>query len=654
MPLIAISGLNKFMGEGENRLRILKDINLTIERGEFIAIVGQSGSGKSTLMNMLGCLDTPTSGSYTVDGVETLRMTPDELAALRSHKFGFIFQRYNLLGSLSAVENVALPAVYAGMSGTERLARAAALLGKLGLESKLRSKPNELSGGQQQRISIARALMNGGELILADEPTGALDSRSGEVLMDILKELNSQGHTIILVTHDHNIAAYAERVIEIRDGEIVAEHRKQNTDAQSPRPNEDVAVAPASGPAATAAYYKDQLVESFKMSVQAIGAHKLRSMLTMLGIIIGIASVVSVVALGRGSQEKILSDISSMGTNTIDIYPGESFGDMQAWRVKTLTVDDADVLARQSYLASATPNTSAAGVLVHKNISVNAQVSGVGEQYFNVKGLQAESGRLLNEKDIRDNASVVVIDQNTKEALFPNGENPVGKIIIFSKQPLEIVGVTQKKDSVFGPTDSLNLWAPYTTVMNKISGQRNISSIMVKVRDDVSSQVAEKNLTHLLTVKHGGKKDFFTMNTDSIKKTIESTTNTMTLLVSCIALISLVVGGIGVMNIMLVSVTERTSEIGVRMAIGARRHNILAQFLIEAVLICLIGGFFGVMVSLLIGVAFDTLVTGFAMAYSTGAILLALCCSTLIGVIFGFMPARNASRLNPIEALARD
>ncbi len=648
MPLIEISNLNKFMGEGENRLHILKDINLVIQQGEFIAIVGQSGSGKSTLMNMLGCLDTPTSGSYTVDGVETLEMDPDQLAALRSHKFGFIFQRYNLLGSLSAVENVALPAVYAGISGEARLARAAELLGKLGLENKLKSRPNELSGGQQQRISIARALMNGGEVILADEPTGALDSRSGEVLMDILKELNSQGHTIILVTHDHNIAAYAERVIEIRDGEVVAERLKETQASKA------MLKAPASEPANTMAYYKDQLIESFRMSVQAIGAHKLRSMLTMLGIIIGIASVVSVVALGRGSQAKILSDISSMGTNTIDIYPGESFGDRQAWRVKTLTVDDAEVLARQSYLASATPNTSATGVLVYRNVSVNAQISGVGEQYFNVKGLLPETGRLLTARDISNNASVVVIDQNTKKALFPNGENPLGKIIIFSKQPLEIIGVTQKKDSVFGPSDNLNLWAPYTTVMNKISGERNISSIIAKVRDDVSSQVAEKNLTHLLTVKHGGKKDFFTMNTDSIKKTIESTTGTMTLLVSCIALISLVVGGIGVMNIMLVSVTERTSEIGVRMAIGARRHNILAQFLIEAILICLIGGFFGIVVSLLIGVAFDMFVKGFAMSYSTGAIVLALGCSTLIGVVFGFMPARNASRLNPIDALARD
>ncbi len=647
MNIVEIRQLNKFFGEGDNRVHILKDINLEIQKGDFVAIMGQSGSGKSTLMNTLGCLDTPTSGSYVIDGVETSQMDDNDLARLRSKKFGFIFQRYNLLSSLSAVDNVALPAIYSGLGYKERTERAIKLLGDLGLADKVYSKPNELSGGQQQRVSIARALMNGGEVILADEPTGALDSKSGEVVMGILKDLHQQGHTIIVVTHDSHIASFANRTIEIKDGIIVADTRRSDEIVQRA---ESAPIKKTN----SILFFKDQFIESFKMSVQAIVAHKLRSVLTMLGIIIGIASVVSIVALGRGSQEKIMSDISAMGTNTINIYPGTGFGDTRSKRIKTLTVDDANVLAQQSYLSSVTPNTSANGMLVYRNISVNGQLSGVGEQYFDVKGLKVERGRLFNESDVKEVASVVVIDQNAKSELFPDGEDPLGKVIIFKKQPLVVIGVTQKQDSVFGAMDSISLWSPYTTVMTKITGERDISSIVAKVKDDVSSQVAEKNLTTLLISKHGGQKDFFTYNTDSIKKTIESTTNTMTLLISCIALISLVVGGIGVMNIMLVSVTERTREIGIRMAIGARQFNILEQFLIEAILICMIGGAIGVLLSYLIGLGFNSVVTGFAMSFSVGSIVLALACSTMIGVVFGFMPAKNASKLNPIEALSRD
>ena len=648
MSIIELRDLNKYFGQEPNRIHVLKDINVRIERGEFVAIIGQSGSGKSTLMNMLGCLDTPSSGSYRIDGQETAAMNGNELADLRSRTFGFIFQRYNLIGSINAVGNVAMPAVYAGVPHAERTARARELLTGLGLPDKFFSRPHQLSGGQQQRVSIARALMNGGEVILADEPTGALDSGSGENVMAILQELNKRGHTVILVTHDKQIAAYANRRIELKDGVVIAD--VGGTGEALP----GVEKADLGRKAGRLHLMLSRLSESFSMSVQAILSHKMRSLLTMLGTIIGNAAVVSVVALGKGSQEKILSDISSIGTNTITVYPGTGYGDMRSGRVKTLTVNDSDMLGRQSYLDSSTPQTTASGVLVYRNVSVNAQVSGAGAQYFDVKGLKIESGRLFNADDVRNNASVVVIDPNTRDKLFAAGEEPLGKVIVFNKQPLQVIGVTKKQDTVFGPTDSLNLWAPYTCVMHKITGQTFISSIVVKVSDDVSSQVAEKNLTIFLTAKHGGKKDFFTSNSDSIKQTVENTTGTMTILISSIALISLIVGGIGVMNIMLVSVTERTREIGIRMAIGARQYNILEQFLLEAVLICLVGGLAGIALSGLIGLVFSLFVKTFALAYSLVSFLVALGCSTLIGVVFGFMPARNASELNPIEALSRD
>ncbi len=647
MAYIEVSNLVKYFGVADNRIKVLKSLNLTIDKGDFVAIIGQSGSGKSTLMNILGCLDTPSEGSYKIEGVETNQMGDDALAQLRSNTFGFIFQRYNLLSHLTALENVALPAIYNGVEYAERMQRAERLLDELGLKERIHNKPNELSGGQQQRVSIARALMNGGEIILADEPTGALDSKSGENVMGIITELHEKGHTIILVTHDPKIANYANRVIEIKDGEIIADIRQKEeashqTLALHEKPKKSLF-----------RYYQEMFYESFKMSVQAIFAHKMRSLLTMLGIIIGITSVVLVVALGKGSTENIMENINSMGTNTIDILPGKDFGDMHSGKIKTLTVDDALFLREQGYIDSSTPNSATSGTLTYKHTSATAQLSGVGEQYFSVKGLSLESGRMLNRKDIDNNLSVVVIDQNVKNKYFREGENILGETLIFNKKPLTIIGIAKKTNSMGMNSDTLTLWTPYTTLMNRVTGGKNISSITVKVADGMDSKLAENNIEKILTARHKTK-DFFMINTDSIKQTIESTTNTMTLLIASIAFISLVVGGIGVMNIMLVSVTERTQEIGLRMAIGAKKMNILQQFLIEAVLICIIGGVLGITFSLMIGgglkLAMDNAIP---LSFSVDVMAFALVFSMVVGVVFGFMPARNAAKLNPIEALTK-
>lgn len=636
--LIEISDLNKYVGSHENPAHILKNINLTIEQGDFVAIIGASGSGKSTLMNILGCLDTASSGSYQIEGNETQRLTAAQLSDLRQKKFGFIFQRYNLLSSLNAVENVALPAIYAGLGSSERIKRGNLLLDKLGLADKAHHKPNQLSGGQQQRVSIARALMNGGEIILADEPTGALDSKSGETVMEILQELHSEGHTLILVTHDPKIAAHAERIIEIKDGEIIRDERQKPL-SEKREDHKRSAKKPR---------FFDQLIESFKMAVSAIFAHKMRALLTMLGIIIGITSVISVVALGKGSQQQILSNINNLGTNTMSIYNGTGFGDRRANLTKNLTIADVSALARQNYIESATPTTSYGGTIVSGNTAVSGQVSGVGEQFFDVQGIVLKEGRFFNSDEVSQSAQVVVIDSNTQQSL--PFKNPVGEIILVDKKPLKIIGIA---DNTQRQSSNLSLWTPYTTLMQRISGAKQIDSITVKIKDDVESQTAEKSLTELLTARHG-KKDFFVMNTDTIKQTIEATTGTMTLLISSIALISLIVGGIGVMNIMLVSVTERTKEIGVRMAIGAKQGNILQQFLIEAILICLLGGIIGILLAAAIILGFNHWGTDFKMILSPESVIVAVVCSTLIGVIFGYIPARNASRLNPITALAQE
>jgi len=631
---------------GDDVFAALKDVDLDIRAGEMVAIVGASGSGKSTLMNILGCLDRPTSGSYQVNGRETGRLEPDELAALRREHFGFIFQRYHLLSDLTALGNVEVPAVYAGRPRSAREERASALLGRLGLDERTGHRPGQLSGGQQQRVSIARALMNGGEVILADEPTGALDSASGEEVMRILGELHQEGHTVIIVTHDMAVAEHADRIIEILDGEIIADRITRPQAAAG-------ALAPPSDAGRGWQQLADRFREAFRMAILAMSAHKLRTFLTMLGIIIGIASVVSVVALGNGSQQRILSDISSLGTNTLTLYPGTSFGDMRASRVETLVPADAEALAAQPYVDSVTPSVSSSVTARYRNIAATAQVSGVSEGYFRVKGLELAEGSLFGADSVAGRTQDAVIDENSRKTLFVNGEDPIGQVVMAGNVPLRVIGVLENSQSGFGNSDSLNFYVPYTTVMTRMLGQSYLSSITLRIDDGSDMSAAEAAVTRLMKQRHNTT-DFFINNTDEIRQTITSATQTMTLLIAAIAVISLIVGGIGVMNIMLVSVTERTSEIGVRMAVGARQSDILQQFLIEAVLVCLLGGVIGVLLALGIGVIFSWSSANFSMVFSTTSIVAAFACSTLIGVAFGFLPARSAARLDPVDALSRD
>ncbi len=649
-PLLEIRGLQRDFPAGEGTITVLADVDLDIHVGEMVAIIGASGSGKSTLMNILGCLDQPSAGSYRVAGRSTADLGPDELAELRREHFGFIFQRYHLLGDLSALGNVEVPAVYAGTASGLRRERAVSLLSRLGLADRLRHKPGQLSGGQQQRVSIARALMNGGRIILADEPTGALDTHSGAEVMKILRELHAEGHTIVLITHDADVAAHADRVIELRDGRVVAD-RPAPLSPEAPQKTQ--AELKPSLPKRNGLFaLRDRFTEAFQMALLAMNAHRLRTFLTMLGIIIGIASVVSVVALGEGSRQAILKNISAMGTNTIEVFSGNSFGDLRAGRVRTLMPSDAEALASQSFVDSVTPTVRANATLRFDNIAVSGTVIGVAEQHFRVRGFQMALGRSFDANSVARAAQEVVIDDNTRKQLFPDMPNPVGQTILLGQIPCVVVGVTKRNENA-GSNDSLNVWLPYTAVMTRMTGQSWLRSITVRISDDVTPATAEQGITKLLTLRHG-RQDFFLYNTDTVRQTAQATTKTMTMLISTIAMISLLVGGIGVMNIMLVSVTERTREIGVRMAVGARRSDIRQQFLIEAVLVCLLGGLLGIGLSLLVGWGVEKAGSDFVFVYSPMAMVAAFVSASVIGVVFGFLPANSAAKLNPVEALSRE
>ncbi|MGB5445999.1 MAG: ABC transporter permease, partial [Psychromonas sp.] len=526
--LLNLSGVYRSFAAGEQQLTVLSDINLTINRGEMVAIIGASGSGKSTLMNILGCLDKPSKGRYLINAQDTSTMDADQLAQLRREHFGFIFQRYHLLGDLDAVGNVEIPAVYAGKDKKERKQRAESLLTRLGLKDRLDHKPSQLSGGQQQRVSVARALMNGGDVILADEPTGALDSQSGKEMMKLLQELHDDGHTIIIVTHDESVAQFANRIIELKDGVVVRDTINSEAGAQQKLP--EIKAQPTSW------LNWDRYLEAFKMALIAMLSHRLRTFLTMLGIIIGIASVVSVVALGEGSQQSVLENISSMGTNTIDVRSGSGFGDRRSARVRTLTAQDSDALTVLPYVDSVTPSISSSGTIRYTNQAVSASFNGVGADYFRVRGYELAEGQYWDETSVLNLAQEAVIDDNTRKSLFPE-RSAIGEVIFLGDLPVRIIGVTQAKKSAFGNSDSLNVWVPYTTVSGRMVGQRYLDSITVRINQSAPSSAAEQGIISLLKMRHGTE-DFFTINTDTIRQSIEKTTQTMTLLISAIAVIS--------------------------------------------------------------------------------------------------------------------
>lgn len=647
VPLIELRGIRKRYGgdNGAPEVEVLQGIDLVIHPGEFLALVGSSGSGKSTLMNLLGCLDRPSAGSYHFQGQDVAGFDADALAWLRREAFGFVFQGYHLIATESARENVEVPAIYAGVPEAERAERAARLLGRLGLADKQGNRPKQLSGGQQQRVSIARALMNGGRIILADEPTGALDSSSGAEVMLLLRELADAGHTVILITHDHEVAAQARRVIEIRDGRILSDQvRESAAQATEPLPALDMSQAHI---APGASWWAD-LSEAGRTAWRGMSLNRFRTGLTLLGIVIGVASVIVMLAIGEGARQRVMAQMGSMGTAIL--YMG-SKAPATGGPPGQITPEDLAAIAELPEIRRVMPVIGDPIVVRRGNADRQTYVFASSRQMPAMHHWPVALGRYFTDAEDHELAPLVVLGHKARAHFFPDDEKPLGRQLLIGNSPFEVIGVMAARGADSGTQDYDDMvFIPYQAGRVRVY-QAQTQPDYVVIEAISSSQVleAEKAMSQLLKARHG-REDFGIGNAAARIQAELETRRSMTMMLGLIAAVSLVVGGIGVMNVMLMTVRERTREIGIRMATGARQKDILRQFLTEATLVTLVGGTVGVVAGLLVGAGL--IASGVPVVFSLSAMLGAFLCAVATGLVFGYMPARTAARLDPVVALA--
>ncbi len=646
--MLELKKVRKIYQMGDNKVQALCDVDLKIDEGDYVAIMGPSGSGKSTLMHILGLLDVPTSGSYQIDGKEVANLSEDELAVLRRDAIGFIFQQFNLLPRMTAEENVALPLLY---SKRPEPTHAAELLKMVGLAERSSHKPNELSGGQQQRVAIARSLINRPRMILADEPTGNLDSVSEKEIMLTLKKLNDQGITVIIVTHEEEIGKQAKRLIRMRDGVVHTDERLAPKTANTGESARKITHQ-------SQHFHFSEVLEYFHQGLKTLVANKIRTGLSMLGILIGVAAVVAMLALGRGAQKAIEAQLSSLGSNLLILHAGaQRVGGVsqEAGTTARITLEDVQAIKKQiSSVKEISANVNGRGQITYKDKNWNTQILGGGTGYASMHASVPDTGRFFTEEENLKRARVAVIGATLVRELFGN-QNPIGEMVKINKINFLVIGILPEKGATGWRDQDDVMILPVLTAMHRLMGKEYVDSVDLEISDAALLDSAQDDILELMYTRHRvpfsqRENAFDIRNMADIQAALTETSKTMTLLLSSIAAISLLVGGIGIMNIMLVSVTERTREIGLRKAIGARRWDILAQFLSEAIVTSATGGLFGIILGWLITLLLSSL-AGWTTSISPSSVFLAFFFSASIGIIFGIYPAKKASTLHPIEAL---
>ena len=627
-------------------MNALADVTLDIRAGEFVAIMGPSGSGKTTLMNIIGCLDRPTGGEYYYDGWPAQSARPDQRARLRREVFGFIFQNYNLLGMATARENVEIPAIYAGTRKNTRLKRATELLSGLGLGLRLGHHPVELSGGEQQRVAIARAMMNGGRVILADEPTGSLDSRTGQEILAQLESLADQGHTVIVVTHDSAVASHARRRIELLDGRVTADTRTGPENRAASKAGSGV---PASQRTAGVRAPALSLQESARTALRTLRGNKFRTALTLLGIIIGVLSVTAMLGVAEGVRRELLDSFSALGGANLTVASSNN----QSRQASPLTLQDADAIRDQvGNLLSVAPQMTGGGPMVAGGTETMARLVATTSRAMEDGNNKLAQGAFFSETHDRNYEPVVVLGGNLAGELFGAEANPVGEYVMLSGSPFQVVGVLERPTGPFAAFDlrARSAYLPLMTGAVRLFDRENLNSINILVTETELVESVQEQISTLLTRRHGSR-DFDIQNQAQLIEAENAAATIMQLLFGSIGGISLIVAGIGVMNIMLASVAERTREIGVRMATGARQRDILMQFVCEATVVSGLGGLVGLLLAIGLGALLSAL-TPVEIFFTPQIVLIGLSCATLTGLLFGFAPARRAARLDPVAALA--